>query len=91
MSIPEETHQGRRQIEGSSLFIEIVDELRSQIKEWTAIKRRSDWMDIKEACKYASVSDSTLRRAVRKGTLKVSKRTGKLLFKREWLNKWLVG
>ena len=48
-------------------------------------------MDIKEACKYASVSDSTLRRAVRKGTLKVSKRTGKLLFKREWLNKWLVG
>ena len=91
MSIPEEIHQGRRHIEGSSLFIEIVDELRSQIKEWTAIKRRSDWMDIKEACKYASVSDSTLRRAIAKGELKVSKATGKLLFKIDWVDRWLNG
>jgi len=90
MSIPEEIHQGRRHIEGSSLFIELVDELRSQMEEWTAVKK-DHWMDIKEACEFLKTSDSTLRRAVRKGELKVSKRTGKLLFKREWLNKWLVG
>ena len=66
---------------------DVLDELRNIVQE----KSSNIWMDIKEACKYASVSDSTLRRAVRKGTLKVSKRTGKLLFKREWLNKWLVG
>ena len=66
---------------------DVLDELRNIVQE----KSLNIWMDIKEACKYASVSDSTLRRAVRKGTLKVSKRTGKLLFKREWLNKWLVG
>jgi excisionase family DNA binding protein len=46
-------------------------------------------MDIKEACKYASVSDSTLRRAVAKGELKVSKATGKLLFKIDWVDRWL--
>ena len=66
---------------------DVLDELRNIVQK----KSSNIWMDIKEACKYASVSDSTLRRAVRKGTLKVSKRTGKLLFKREWLNKWLVG
>ena len=66
---------------------DVLDELKSIVQK----KSSNIWMDIKEACKYASVSDSTLRRAVRKGTLKVSKRTGKLLFKREWLNKWLVG
>ena len=66
---------------------DVLDELKTIVQD----KSKNRWMDIKEACKYASVSDSTLRRAVRKGTLKVSKRTGKLLFKREWLNKWLVG
>ena len=66
---------------------DVLDELRNIVQK----KSSNIWMDIKEACKYASVSDSTLRRAVRKGELKVSKRTGKLLFKREWLNKWLVG
>ena len=66
---------------------DVLDELKTIVQD----KSKNRWMDIKGACKYASVSDSTLRRAVRKGTLKVSKRTGKLLFKREWLNKWLVG
>ena len=64
---------------------DVLDELRNIIQE----KSSNIWMDIKEACRYACIGDSTLRRAVRKGELKVSKRTGKLLFKREWVDRWL--
>ena len=64
---------------------DVLDELKSIVQK----KSSNIWMDIKEACKYASVSDSTLRRAVAKGELKVSKATGKLLFKIDWVDRWL--
>jgi excisionase family DNA binding protein len=44
-----------------------------------------------QACDYTSLSVSTLRRAVDRGRLKVSKEAGKLMFRREWLDKWLGG
>jgi len=64
---------------------DVLDELKTIVQD----KSKNRWMDIKEACKYASVSDSTLRRAVAKGELKVSKATGKLLFKIDWVDRWL--
>ena len=64
---------------------DVLDELKTIVQD----KSKNRWMDIKEACKYASVSDSTLRRGVAKGELKVSKATGKLLFKIDWIDKWL--
>ena len=66
---------------------DILDELKSIVQK----KSSNIWMDIDDAVDYTKLSESTIRRAVIKGELKVSKRTGKLLFKREWLNKWLVG
>ena len=53
------------------------------------VKERECWMDVKEAAKYAKVSETTIRRAVAKGELKVSRKTGKLLFRRYWINNWL--
>ena len=52
-------------------------------------ERLDYWMDVKEAAKYAKVSETTIRRAVAKGELKVSRKTGKLLFRRYWINNWL--
>ena len=49
------------------------------------------WLDLKAACKYCSLSTSTIRRSIRSGQLKSSKVTGKLMFKVEWLDKWLNG
>ena len=49
------------------------------------------WLDLKAACKYCSLSTSTIRRSIRSGQLKTSKSTGKLMFKVEWLDKWLNG
>ena len=65
---------------------EVMDELKGII---TNHYNKSHWLDINEAVDYISVSQSTIRRAVRKGELKVSKATGKLLFRVEWIDRWL--
>ena len=49
------------------------------------------WLDLTAASTYCSLSPSTIRRSIRSGQLKTSKSTGKLMFKIEWLDKWLNG
>lgn len=66
---------------------DVLDELKSIVQK----KSSNIWMDIGDTVDYTSLSESTIRRAVRKGTLKVSKATGKLLFKIEWIDRWLCG
>ena len=51
----------------------------------------NQWMDIRKAAKYSGVSETTLRRSVNRGTLKCSHRTGKLLFQRHVIDRWLNG
>ncbi len=47
------------------------------------------WLDLKDVCEYTGLSSSTLHRAIQKGELKVSKKTGKNLFKKEWIDNFL--
>ena len=47
------------------------------------------WIDIKKACIYTSLSASTIRRAIHSGKLKYSKPGGKLMFKIEWLERFM--
>ena len=49
------------------------------------------FLSITEVAKLTSLSPSTLRRAVAKGELKCSRKSGKLLFKVEWVDRWLNG
>jgi len=49
------------------------------------------YMDMKQVVQYSSTSASTIRRAIAKGELKCSKKLGKLLFKVEWVDRWLNG
>ena len=51
----------------------------------------NNWLKIAEVIQYSSVSDSTIRRAVKKGVLKASQSTGRLLFKKSNVDKWLGG
>ena len=53
------------------------------------MKNDDNWLDLKATCKYCSLSASTLRRVIYKGEIKVSKVTGKLLFKRSWIDDYL--
>ena len=47
------------------------------------------WLNIAEASRYASLSTTRIRKAVILGELRVSKNGGRLLFKSEWIDKWL--
>ena len=47
------------------------------------------FLDINQAAHMTSLSPQTLRRAIRRGELKCSRKLGKLLFKVEWIDKWL--
>jgi hypothetical protein len=64
----------------------IQDEMRDEM-----LRLEKPWMDIKKTARYSSTSISTIRRNVASGQLKVSKVTGKLLFKKEWVDRWLNG
>ena len=68
------------------LLLEKLDEIKSILTGRTNDK----WLKIDEVCRYSSISDSTIRRAVRRGTLKVSTSTGRLLFKKSNVDKWLT-
>ena len=65
-----------------------VSQIMSILNEISSV-RLEYWMDVKEAAKYAKVSETTIRRAVAKGELEVSRKTGKLLFMRGWIYRWL--
>ena len=47
------------------------------------------WLSLKDTCNYTGLSPSTIHRAIQKGELKVSKRTGKNLFKKDWIDNFL--
>ena len=68
-------------------ILERLDEIKLLING----KPKNRWLCIKDVRDYPSVSDSTIRRAIKSGRLKVSQSTGKLLFKAEWVDRWLCG
>ena len=50
---------------------------------------QDQWLSQKDVVRYTGLSPSTIYRATKKGILKVSQRTGKNLFRREWVDKFL--
>ena len=68
-------------------ILAMLEELNDSIKN--NISNR--WLNINDVCKYARLSKSTINRAIIKGELKVSKKTGKNLFKKEWVDRFLNG
>jgi len=47
------------------------------------------WLALKDVCDYTGLSPSTIFRATQKGMLKVSKKTGKNLYRKEWVDRFL--
>lgn len=70
--------------------ITILEEIRS-LKALLLDRPHDRWLNIKETVLYTNLSDSTIRRNVRKQTLKASTSTGKLLFKKSAIDRWLDG
>ena len=61
----------------------------NKIQDQLSTNNQDDWMCMKEVIKYAKISDSTIRRAITNRNLKVSKKTGKNLFRKEWVDNFL--
>ena len=54
-------------------------------------KYSDPFLNIKQVADYTVLSTSTIRRAIRKGYLKCSGKSGKLIFKKSNVDKWLGG
>ncbi len=70
-----------------TIIIEKLDEIKQILNNQIPDK----WLTMKELKKYTGLSNSTILRSTIKGTLKVSKSTGKNLFKKSWVDRWLEG
>lgn len=68
--------------------ITILEELR-EIKALITKKISDRWLNIKEVCEYTTLSRSTIIRNIQSGQLKCNKKTGKLLFKKSVIDRWL--
>ena len=69
--------------ETSEMFREILKAIKRD--------RPDEWLNISQAAQHAKLSEQTIRRYVRMGELKASKRTGRLLFQKSNLDRWLNG
>jgi len=74
----------------STYITRILNQLDS-IEKKVDGKDSKRFLDINQVAQLTSLSQSTIRRAIRKGELKCSKKLGKLLFKVEWVDRWLNG
>ena len=68
-------------------IIERLDKLESIITKHHT--KSSKLMTLKKVSEYSSLSEMSVRRAIQKGTLKPFKETGKKLFKKEDVDRWL--
>ena len=66
-------------------IIAMLEKLNDSIKNTISDR----WLNIEDVCKYTQLSKSTINRAIIRGELKVSKKTGKNLFKKEWVDNFL--
>ena len=66
---------------------EILDEILDTIKK----DKPNEWLTIRQVVNYTKLSEPTIRRYIRSGSIKVSKETGRLLFKKSYVDKWLNG
>ena len=66
---------------------ELLTELLATVKE----DKPDEWLTINEVSHYTKLSEPTIRRYLKASKLKASKATGRLLFKKSNIDRWLNG
>jgi PAS domain S-box-containing protein/excisionase family DNA binding protein len=74
-----------REINGGDYYVTVVEPVVVR-----ADLELEHWLSKAEAVAYANVSEATLERAVRNGELDVGGTRRRRLFRREWLDAWLI-
>mgnify|MGYP001221859430 CR=1 FL=1 len=85
--IETENQKTEKDIQMELRILEILNEIKSLIKTGSTTK----WLSLAEVAHQTSLSKSSIRRAIGTGQLKCSRKTGKLLFKVEDVERWLNG
>jgi hypothetical protein len=52
---------------------------------------KKDWLTTVNVVSETGLSLSTVNRAIKSGQLKVARSTGKNMFRKEWVDKWISG
>ena len=71
-------------------LLESINKLKRQLDNMRGATC-GEWMGMKDVICYTGLSASTIRRAITRGHLKVSKNLGKLMFRRDWVDRWIGG
>ena len=69
----------------------IENEIFNLIKDLENSISKNKYLTLKDVVRVSKYSSSTIHRAIKKGGLKVCGRPGKLLFKRDDVDRWLNG
>jgi hypothetical protein len=80
-------------IQGKQKMDILIHNLQNQLDriEDKIDERYKLWLTSKEVVRLTGCSLSTIKRAVKNGELQVSANKGKNLYRREWIDRWLIG
>jgi len=70
-----------------SVLIHKLSQLETVINQFPS---HDAWCTMQDAIHYTKLSDRTLRRAVQQGQLRASQETGKILFRKAWLDTFIL-
>jgi len=68
-------------------LIEQLDRIESKIDN----RVLKNWLSINDVVQTTGNSKSTINRAIKMGELKSVKNSGKRMFRKEWVDKWISG
>ena len=72
------------------MYLEIINQLRS-IQKTLKSSSEDKYLTLKDVVRVSKYSSSTVHRSIKRGELKVCGRPGKLLFRRDDVDRWLNG
>ena len=68
-------------------LIEQLDRIESKIDN----RVLKNWLSITDVIQATGYSKSTINRAIKMGELKSVKNSGKRMFRKEWIDRWISG
>ena len=72
------------------MYLEIINQLRA-IQQTLKSRSEDKYLTLKEVVSVSKYSSSTVHRSIKRGELKVCGRPGKLLFRKDDVDRWLNG
>ena len=68
-----------------------ISEKLDRIEEWIKNRQSKTWLAVSDVKDMTGLSRSTIARGIKSTRLKSVKNNGKLMFRREWLDRWIQG